>query len=186
MYMHVTLMGVGPIYHNHVTKLISCVREMGEADSDTKNLLNGLQKKRKSSWIPRCWYIDCFPCIKARYVLSVMTFLGFCNVYALRVNLSVAIVQMTAKHPHHNQRSIYFNCLSEYIYLSYYRSFDWTDAEQGTVTQLSRMYLRINNIQKPQGGYYQVSSMAISLHKSPEDGLQHDLEGNLCLALVYW
>ena len=114
MYMHVTLMGVGLTYPNLVTKLISCVREMGEADSDTKNLLNGLQKKRKSSWIPRCWYIDCFPCIKARYVLSVMTFLGFCNVYALRVNLSVAIVQMTAKHPHHNQRLICCKCLSEY------------------------------------------------------------------------
>jgi len=61
-------------------------------------------KKRLGRWFPRCWYIDWIPCIKARYVLSFMIFLGLCNVYALRVNLSVAIVQMTAENPSHNQR----------------------------------------------------------------------------------
>lgn len=30
-----------------------------------------------------------------RYVVAFMAFLGFCNVYAMRVNLSVAIVAMT-------------------------------------------------------------------------------------------
>ena len=64
--------------------------------------------KTKSRWIPSCWYIDCLPCIKARYVLAFMLFLGLSNVYALRVNLSVAIVQMTSKHPHHHQRFV--NC----------------------------------------------------------------------------
>lgn len=43
------------------------------------------------SWLKR----DCCPCIPARYVLAVMSSLGFVNVYALRVNLSVAIVEMS-------------------------------------------------------------------------------------------
>ena len=30
----------------------------------------------------------------ARYVLTIMMFLGFVNVYALRINLSMAIVAM--------------------------------------------------------------------------------------------
>ena len=58
-------------------------------------------------WIPKCWYKDCIPCIKARYVLSFMIFLGLCNAYALRVNLSVAIVPMTSTtNQPHNQRSV--------------------------------------------------------------------------------
>ena len=40
------------------------------------------------------WRTDCFPCVPARYVLAIASCLGFVNVYALRVNLSVAIVQM--------------------------------------------------------------------------------------------
>ena len=40
------------------------------------------------------WRRDYCPQIPARYVLAFMSFLGFCNVYALRVNLSVAIVEM--------------------------------------------------------------------------------------------
>lgn len=32
---------------------------------------------------------------KRRYILTLMLFFGFCNVYSLRVNLSVAIVAMT-------------------------------------------------------------------------------------------
>jgi hypothetical protein len=32
--------------------------------------------------------------VKARYVMAFMGFLGFANVYAMRVNLSVAIVAM--------------------------------------------------------------------------------------------
>ncbi|XP_077989953.1 vesicular glutamate transporter 1-like [Glandiceps talaboti] len=38
---------------------------------------------------------NCFQKIPKRYILAVMGFLGFCNVYALRVNLSIAIVAMT-------------------------------------------------------------------------------------------
>ncbi len=40
--------------------------------------------------------VDCFPCIPARYMIAVVGCLGFVNVYALRVNLSVAVVQMDA------------------------------------------------------------------------------------------
>jgi len=42
----------------------------------------------------RCLGRDCFPCVPARYVLAIISSLGFVNVYALRVNLSVAIVEM--------------------------------------------------------------------------------------------
>ncbi|XP_052254003.1 sialin-like isoform X2 [Dreissena polymorpha] len=38
------------------------------------------------TWIPK------------RYVVGIMAFFGFCNIYALRVNLSVAIVAMTSNH----------------------------------------------------------------------------------------
>ena len=37
---------------------------------------------------------DTSRCVKARYVMAFMAFLGFANVYAMRVNLSVAIVAM--------------------------------------------------------------------------------------------
>jgi hypothetical protein len=37
---------------------------------------------------------DTSQCVKARYVMAFMGFLGFANVYAMRVNLSVAIVAM--------------------------------------------------------------------------------------------
>ena len=40
---------------------------------------------------------DWFPCVPTRYVLAVMSFLGFVNVYALRVNLSMAIVKMDVR-----------------------------------------------------------------------------------------
>ena len=46
-----------------------------------------------SRW-SRLWRTDCVPFIPARYVIAVVGCLGFVNVYGLRVNLSVAIVQM--------------------------------------------------------------------------------------------
>lgn len=41
--------------------------------------------------------VNAFPWVSARYALAILSFLGFFNVYALRVNLSVAIVQMDNK-----------------------------------------------------------------------------------------
>lgn len=38
--------------------------------------------------------VDTTQCLKTRHVLAFMGFLGFANVYAMRVNLSVAIVAM--------------------------------------------------------------------------------------------
>ena len=35
--------------------------------------------------------------VSKRYMISILALLGFCNVYALRVNLSVALVAMVAK-----------------------------------------------------------------------------------------
>lgn len=42
----------------------------------------------------RSWFSGLFERIPARIVLTILGFLGFCNVYALRVNLSVAMVAM--------------------------------------------------------------------------------------------
>ena len=44
--------------------------------------------------LSRLWHKNWCPWIPARYVLAIMGFLGFVNVYALRVNLSMAIVVM--------------------------------------------------------------------------------------------
>ena len=38
--------------------------------------------------------------VKRRYVVACLAFLGFCVIYMLRVNLSVAIVAMTANRTH--------------------------------------------------------------------------------------
>ncbi|XP_065892979.1 sialin-like isoform X2 [Dysidea avara] len=89
---------------------------MWRKDTESIHLLNG-QKSRLVRWFPRICKVDCaVPCIKTRYVLAFMIFLGLCNAFSLRANLSVAIVEMTAENPRHGQRS-----------------FDWTDAEQGWV-----------------------------------------------------
>lgn len=38
----------------------------------------------------------CCACLPKRYLVAIMSFLGFVNVYALRVNLSVALVAMVS------------------------------------------------------------------------------------------
>ena len=50
--------------------------------------------KQAKKDIHKCCCRDYFPCIPARYVLSVMGCIGFLIVYALRVNMSVALVAM--------------------------------------------------------------------------------------------
>ena len=40
------------------------------------------------------WRTDWCPWIPARFVLAVMVFLGFVNVYILRVNLSMTLIVM--------------------------------------------------------------------------------------------
>ena len=48
----------------------------------------------RGSGMGALWRRDLCPSIPARYVLAIIGFLGFVNVYALRVNLSMAIVEM--------------------------------------------------------------------------------------------
>ena len=59
------------------------------SDEETTPLLPCQQPGSRS-----CLRRDYCPCIPARYVLAMMINLGFAVVYGLRVNLSVAIVQM--------------------------------------------------------------------------------------------
>lgn len=46
------------------------------------------QEKEKSRWCPPA----------RRHYVALMAFLGFCNVYALRVDLSVAVIDMIKNH----------------------------------------------------------------------------------------
>jgi MFS family permease len=57
-------------------------------------LQNSAVEHDKRSFLKLLLRKDCCPCIPARYVLAVMGFLGFMNVYALRANLSMAIIKM--------------------------------------------------------------------------------------------
>ncbi|XP_064383500.1 sialin-like [Halichondria panicea] len=61
--------------------------------SESTDLELSQKHSKKKGW-RRYWSYDCLPCIPARYSLALVSCLGFVNVYALRVNLSVAIVQM--------------------------------------------------------------------------------------------
>ena len=47
-----------------------------------------------SAGFKKAWRRDYCPCVPARYTLAIMSFLGFVVLYALRVNLSMAIVIM--------------------------------------------------------------------------------------------
>ena len=62
--------------------------------AEPDNIELGSKSKTSPRGIMRIWHADCLPCIPARYALALVSCLGFINVYALRVNLSVAIVQM--------------------------------------------------------------------------------------------
>jgi len=50
-------------------------------------------KPEKTSWLCR-WKV------KRRYIVALLAFFGFCNIYMLRVNLSVAVVAMTSNRTH--------------------------------------------------------------------------------------
>jgi len=59
---------------------------------------------------------------KRRYIVVILAFFGFFNVYSLRVNLSVAIVAMT------ENRTVYNNGT-----IGYEQYFDWSSTEQGLI-----------------------------------------------------
>lgn len=57
-----------------------------------------------------------------RYVVGIMAFFGFCNIYALRANLSIAIVAMVAKYNVTNESSTLIE-----------PGFDWSPKQQGLI-----------------------------------------------------
>lgn len=60
---------------------------------------------------------------KRRYLVVLMAFLGFINVYTLRINLSVGIVAMTEiREVKHDDGSVTFE-----------QYFDWNSKQQGLV-----------------------------------------------------
>lgn len=67
----------------------------------------------------------CCSCLPKRYLVAIMSFLGFVNVYALRVNLSVALVAMVS-----NTTSHYSNG-TEYVITG--PEFEWSPKLQGFV-----------------------------------------------------
>ncbi|XP_023344721.1 vesicular glutamate transporter 1 [Eurytemora carolleeae] len=73
------------------------------------------EEPEKTSWLGRK--------IKRRYVVAMLAFLGFCNIYMLRVNLSVAVVAMTT-----NKTHVYPNGT---VYEA--PDFDWDSKTQGFI-----------------------------------------------------
>ena len=71
-------------------------------------LLSSLGKpgRQKRGYLQRLWHENWCSWLPARYVLAVMSFFGFMNVYILRVNLSVAIVVMVNNTQSSNQSDI--------------------------------------------------------------------------------
>ncbi len=79
------------------------------------------RKKQWNKTIRDLWHLDLFPCIPARYMLAIMGFLGFVNVYALRINLSMAIIAMvnsSANHSTHLVSNVTCNTHLTSIYTS--------------------------------------------------------------------
>lgn len=80
------------------------------------------QGAEERSFFSRVWRENCLPCIPARYMIAIVSCLGFVNVYGLRVNLSVAIVQMV-------NSTATIGVTNE----SHARTFDWTSTQRGQV-----------------------------------------------------
>lgn len=79
-------------------------------------------EEQLSVWgaLKELWYQDCCPCLPARYILAVMSFLGFVIVYALRVNLSMAIVSMVNSSANGSTNDVRENALVENFFFSPY------------------------------------------------------------------
>ena len=63
---------------------------------DDDQLFNGTRDQGLSTKQGSKPHQCCFFIIPKRYIIAVLAMLGFCNVYALRVNLSVALVAMVS------------------------------------------------------------------------------------------
>ena len=67
---------------------------------------NFFSERDLSSW-PSIWFSECWG---SRHTFTVMSFLGLANLYAMRVNLSVAIVAMSQSGQDPIYVSIYYCC----------------------------------------------------------------------------
>jgi len=116
--------------------------EDSEGQTDTKGEeythLYGEQPD-KTSWLCR-WRI------KRRFVVAILAFFGFVNVYMLRVNLSVAVVAMTT-----NKTRGFFPNGTE----ATYPDFDWDSKTQGLI--LASFFYGYIFTQIP-GGYFAIWS----------------------------
>jgi len=88
-----------------------------------------------------CDYIQHCRCMPKRYVLTLLSFLGFFNVYCLRVDLSVALVAMTSNHTKIRFDGTEYRAQAE---------FEWDSVLQGHI--LSAFYYGYLITQIP-GGY---------------------------------
>ncbi|XP_064594982.1 vesicular glutamate transporter 2-like [Liolophura sinensis] len=94
-------------------------KPLTETDSNLTLTREHADEGKASSWS----VLTCRSYFPKRYIVAVMALLGFCNVYALRVNLSVAIVAMT------NNRTIRTDNLTVVMLAD----FDWDSRAQGLV-----------------------------------------------------
>lgn len=91
-------------------------RKKPYSESGKDSEYGSVKYEEQLGWSWRFWK-------KRRYVVAVLAFLGFFTSYILRVNLSVAIVAMTALVP----------VTSENGTVHYEREFDWNSKTQGLV-----------------------------------------------------
>ena len=97
---------MGVAYYRRHFDLLEMEDSQGEDPPKEMTSVNDGRQADLSA-IQRFRRVNFFPWMPARYALAVLSFLGFFNVYALRVNLSVAIVQMdnsTAQQYRHGAR----------------------------------------------------------------------------------
>ncbi len=79
--------------------------------------------------------------MKRRYVVASLAFFGFCVIYMLRVNLSVAIVAMTAEKPHQADNGTItivratsqIRLIRKCIIIFQYPDFTWDSRTQGVI-----------------------------------------------------
>jgi len=100
--------------------------------TERTHLISSSERNQLSDREPR-W-------LKCRYVFSVMSFLGFVNVYAMRVNLSVAIVAMVNNTAISSNATIDNNTCPDLIPPPTNKTqdsgdgpFDWDEQEQGLI-----------------------------------------------------